>query len=97
MKENFKERCDGEFAPFIIIEHIPGLEEVFWKHKNMTRVYGTSALQDRFQFFHSLAAVIRSDSVYKADVADMCNFNFKQSREPDPYYIVVMRDGEGKQ
>ena len=39
---------------------------------------------------------MQSDSVYKADPADMCNFNFKQPREPDPYHIVVMRDGDGK-
>ena len=64
---------------------------------NMTKVYGTAALRDRFQFLHTLAAVMRSDSVYKADLADMCDFNFKQPREPDPYHIVVMRDGDGKQ
>jgi hypothetical protein len=97
LKENFKERCDGEFAPFRIIEHLPDLEEEFWNHKKMTNVYGCCALRDRFQFLHTLGAVMRSDSVYKADLADMCNFKFKQPREPDPYHIVVMRDGEGKQ
>ena len=33
LKENFKERCGGEFAPFKIIEHVPLLEEEFWNYK----------------------------------------------------------------
>ena len=35
----------------------------------------------------SLSAVLRSDSIYKADLADLCDFNFKQKLEPDPYHI----------
>ena len=63
----------------------------------MTKVYGTAALRDRFQFLHTLAAVMRSDSVYKAELADICDFNFKQPRELDPYHIMVLGDGDGKQ
>ena len=97
MKENFKERVNGQFQPFKIIDKIPGLEEQFWEHNHKTRAFGAAALRDRFQFLHTLNSVMRSDSLYKAELADLCDFNFHQPREPDPYHIMILRDGSGKQ
>ena len=60
------------------------------------RVYGTAALRDRFQFLMTLSAVMRSDSVYKADLCDLCDFSFQQGGELSPYHIMILRDGGGK-
>ena len=37
-----------------------------------------------------------SDSIYLADLSDICDFQFHQNREPDPYHICILRVGEGK-
>ena len=39
---------------------------------------------------------MRSDSVSKADLCDICDFMLLQPREKDPYHILVLRDGDGK-
>ena len=63
---------------------------------NHKRIYGTAALRDRFQFLMTLSAVMRSDSIYKADLCDLCDFSFKQGGEHSPYHILILRDGGGK-
>ena len=44
----------------------------------------------------TLSAVMRSDSVYKADLCDLCDFSFQQGGELSPYHIMILRDGGGK-
>ena len=39
---------------------------------------------------------MRSDSVYKADLFDGCNFTYLQPREQDPYHTIILRDDDGK-
>ena len=39
---------------------------------------------------------MRSDSIYKADLADLCHFQFTQTREQYPYFILILRIGAGK-
>ena len=60
------------------------------------RVYGTAALRDIFKVLFTLSAITRSDSVYKTDLCDMCDFTFLQPKEKDPYHIITLRDGDGK-
>ena len=43
-----------------------------------------------------MSGVLRSDSIYKADLADLLDFKFQQKNEPDPYHICILRVGEGK-
>ena len=82
-----------------MVSVVPKTEEWLWKHAYQTKVHSASALRDRFQFLISLGAVLRSESLYKADLCDLCDFfiDTKQSGEPDPYHIGVLRIGEGKQ
>ena len=60
------------------------------------KYYGATTLRDRFHFLFTLGAVIRSESVFKADLSDLMDFTFHQENEPDPYYVLVMRIGFGK-
>ena len=96
LKALSKERIDGEFQPFMMIEQIPKIEEVLWNYKNNTRVYGLNALRNRFQYLMTLGAVMRSDSLYSDDMCDLCDFTFLQPKEGDPYHIMILRDGDAK-
>ena len=53
-------------------------------------------MRDRFQFLMTLAGVMRSDSLLKSDLCDLCDFTFKQGGELSPYHIMILRDGAGK-
>ena len=67
-----------------------------WERHNNMCVYQTAVLQDRFQFIFNLPTVMRSDSVYRADLCDMCDFTFLQLREKDSYHIIMLRGGDGE-
>ena len=75
---------------------VPKIEDFIWNEKRNARIYGTNGLRDQFQLLFSLSAVLRSDSIYLADLSDLCDFKFKQKREPDPYHVCILRVGEGK-
>ena len=53
-------------------------------------------MRDRFQFLRSIGSISRNESLYKADLCDLCDFIFKQRREIDPYHILIMTIGFGK-
>ena len=59
-------------------------------------MHGALVLRDLFQFLMTLLAVIRSDSLYKANLCYLCNFMFHQPGEHDPYYASVLTNGAGK-
>ena len=44
----------------------------------------------------TLAGVMRSDSLLKSDLCDLCDFTFQQGGELSPYHIMILRDGAGK-
>ena len=98
-KALFKERITEEFKPFKMIGEVPRIEEWLWNYNNSTISFGTSSLRDRFHFLMSLGAVLRSESLFKADLSDLCDFILDRDKmnEPSPYHIVVLRIGEGKQ
>ena len=96
LKELCKEQLEGSFQPFKLLAEVPNIEIKMWESHNNTRVYRTADLRDRFQFLLTLSTVMRSDSVYKANLCDMCDFTFLQRREKDPYHILILRDRDGK-
>ena len=96
LKKHFKERMTSDFEPYRILNDLPKLEEYIWNENKDKRIYGASSLRDRFQLLFSLSGVLRSDSIYKADLSDLLDFKFKQKNEPDPYHICILRVGEGK-
>ena len=59
-------------------------------------IYGANALRGRFQLLLSFSDVLSRDSIYKADLSDLCDFKCKQKLELDPYHICILRVSEGK-
>ena len=98
-KALFKERMTGDFEPFKMIGEVPRIEEWMWKYNNSTISFGASSLRDRYHFLMTLGAVLRSESLYKADLADVCDVHIATTtnQEPTPYHIVILCVGEGKQ
>ena len=42
----------------------------------------------------TLGAVMRINSLYSADICDLCSFTFTQPKEHDPYHIMILRHGD---
>ena len=95
-KAMFKERASGTFQPFTMIKKILCIEKYLWDCHSSTLVNGASALRDRYHFLMCLCGVLRSESMYLADLTDLCDFMMNPDNDPDPYHILIMRIGEGK-
>ena len=75
---------------------IPKIEAYLWNSNIGTKKYGMNVIRNCFLCLYTLNAVVRSESLYKADMADLCDFKFLQSREVAHYHIIVNRIGMGK-
>ena len=67
-----------------------------WNIQHVTKAYALNGLSTQFQFLFSFGIVFPSDSSYRTDLADLCDFKFKQTRDPDPYHVVILRVGVRK-
>ena len=77
LKEQNKERLPREFVLFGCWNTYQKMEEYMWNIQNVTKAYALNGLSTRFQFFFSLGVVLPSDSSYRTDLADLCDFKFK--------------------
>ena len=90
----FKERNDGAFQSSKLSTKINNIESFIHNNCSISsKYYDGATLRDRFQFFLTLGAVIRSKSVFKIDFSDLIDFTYHQENEPDPYYALIMRIG----
>ena len=95
-KAQFKERHDHDFKPFGLVGEVGRMEKWAWDSNSSTKSYGASSLRDRFQLLMTLGGVLRSESLYKADLSDLCDFKFHQKTERDPYHVCILRVSTGK-
>ena len=97
-RATFKERNDGAFQPYKLSNEINNIEQFIWDDSPKSGIfYGAALLCDRFHFLFTIGAVIRSESVFKANLYDLMDFNYLQVNESNPYYVLIKRIGYGKQ
>ena len=95
-KAMFKERTTSEFQPFKVAPEVAKIEYYLWEYASKNIASCASALRDRYHYLMTLGGVLRSESMYLADLSDLCDFIFHQTLEPDPYHVSVLRIGRGK-
>ena len=96
-RATFKKRNDGAFQPYNLSTKINNIKRFLWHDcSTIGKYYSAATLRDRFHFLFTLGAVIRSESVFKADLNDLMEFTYHQENEPDPYHVLIMRIGFGK-
>ena len=89
-RATFKERNDGAFQPYKLSNEINNIEQFIWDDSPKSGMfYGAASLRDRFHFLFTIGAVIRSESVFNADLSDLMDFNYLQVNEPDPYMYLL--------
>ena len=84
-KALFKERATADFDPFRMAGEVSHIEEFVWAYICRTASFSASYMRDRFQYLFSLNCVLQMESVYLADLSDLCEFIFHQNQERDPY------------
>ncbi len=95
-KKNFEEKLTCEFSPYACVSEVPSIEKVLFDHHGATQVYGISALRDRFCFNMTTSGILRGESLFKADLSDLCDLIHKDTTNGQEVHIMVMRIAIGK-
>jgi hypothetical protein len=94
-KENFEEKLESDFIPFLQVERIPLIEqELFNRHCNAP-LFSLGSLRDRFCFLLSTFGILRGESLFKADLSDLCDF-IKANDGLHICHVLVLRIAMGK-
>ena len=71
-KANYAEKHNGEFAPYVIAERMDDIEDLFFRDSalGLSRRQICCRLRHRYVFLHLTAGILRSESLYRAEVSD---------------------------
>jgi hypothetical protein len=90
------ERITTEFSPYLIVEAIPKIEKKLWeRNSESSDAHAMVGLRDRFTFLVTLHAILRGESLFKAELADMLHL-IVAGREPTPMAIFILQMATGK-
>jgi hypothetical protein len=95
-KATHVEKITTEFSPFLIVEAIPKIEEKLWeRNSDKSAAHAMVGLRDRFTFVTTLHAILRGESLFKAELSDMLHL-IHAGREPTPMAIFILQMATGK-
>jgi Centromere DNA-binding protein complex CBF3 subunit, domain 2 len=91
---NAHEKIDQEVIPFLLATKIEEIGLAFWNKALLVgqRVDSRtvlSALRDRFTYLMTTRAILRGESVLRADLSDLFSVSFRQT-EGDPHDLQVL-------
>ena len=75
-----------------MIREVPRIEIYMLERTALTPSFSAAVMRDVSQFLVSLCGVLRSESLYKVDLCDLCAFfiHLEHNKEIDPCHIFVM-------
>jgi hypothetical protein len=96
-KESYQEKVDGEFAPYIIVEQYPAIEEALWNgSKVVSRHMIATRLRHRYCAEH-LAGILRCKALAKTEWSNFLGNNTpKKLTDVDDMYCMINQIPLGK-
>jgi Centromere DNA-binding protein complex CBF3 subunit, domain 2/Transcriptional activator of glycolytic enzymes len=89
-KETYQEKVDGAFSPYSIVEHYDKIEAQFWDDSNTQgRRSIHCALRHRFCILYLTSGILRSESLYRAELSDFLCFKCPKL-ETDVHDLFLM-------
>jgi hypothetical protein len=97
-KLTYQEKVDGEFAPYMIVEHYPDMEEIMWNDSNETGLRSVvKGLRHRYCFSHLTVAVLRCECLHRAEFSDYLGIHIpKQDYDVHKPFLMVNQVAVGK-
>jgi len=93
-KLHFEEKLESDFLPFAQVEKNPIIEEWLFKKQSNSEFFMQAALRDRFCFLMT-SAILRGQSLFRAELSDLCDFTFKTPQGKE-ILVLVIRVAIGK-
>lgn len=95
-KRNAEEKINGQMAPFYYVQHLGAIERKLWSRgvSSMRRSV-FACLRDSFTLKMTLNAIIRGESMEKADLSDLFDLQYKAPKDACTSHILVMQIAQG--
>jgi len=97
-KETYEEKACGEFAPYIVAEKYDEIEEALWLAGFApARRSVNCALRHRFCFLYLTSGVLRSESLYRAELSNFMSLRVpKKDKDVHAMYLMINQIAIGK-
>ena len=95
-EENFEEKLTANFAPYQTASEILQLELYLFEEKAFSNVYMVDSLRDRYCLLQTTSAILQGESLYQADLSNLCDMIFKPSNTLEEMLINIMQISHGK-
>ena len=95
-REQCRERMNRETSPYVVAERLCDIEiDMFDRSAKLPRI-DLAGLRNRFVWLFTLAGLLRGESLFKGDLADLFVFEQPTRSEPHPYEVLVLKMETGK-
>ena len=93
-RENYKEKVDKVFGPYQAVERMDEIEETMWFKS--TKLQGTGNwFRNRFVFLYTTAGILRSESLFRAELSDFLSIRIKKAEDVHPLMLMITQIPEG--
>ena len=79
-----------------MIGEVNAIEDFMWNYNCETASFSAASLRNCCQFLSTLSGILRSESLYRGDLSDLCDFKFQQRNELYEYHIGIQRVSQSK-
>lgn len=94
-RENYKEKVDKVFGPYQAVEKMDEIEDKMWFKS--TNLKGTGSwFRNRFIFLYTTAGILRSESLFRAELSDFLCIRIKKPEDVHPLLLMITQIPEGK-
>jgi hypothetical protein len=94
-KENFEEKLESEFSPYMLVKDIPRIELNLFDNNKTSSFYCQGSLRDRFCFLMTFCGILRGESLFKCELSDLCDIVIEEGVLAK-HHILVMRIATGQ-
>jgi len=90
-KESYDEKAISEFTPYVVAERMDEIEDALWSAGYApARRSVNCALRHRYCFLYLTSGLLRSKSLYRADLSDFMGLHIpKKDKDIHPMFLMV--------
>ena len=95
-QRNFSEKVSHAFSPYLDVEKYPDMEKYLWERGEGSQRFAFSWLRNRMCLLFSTSAILRCESLFKAELSDFLSIRVKAPKDVHQMQAVVMQMMTGK-
>jgi hypothetical protein len=95
-RANYSEKVSHEFAPYLAVERYPDMEKHMWGKGDGSQRFAFSWLRNRMCLLFSTSAILRCESLFRAELSDFVSIKFKAPKDVHAMHAVIMQIMKGE-